>query len=567
MVPIWLRTSVLGLAALCVARPELPKVPADPVLVDDPMALAILEDRGLGFERIVGKRRLATIEEAIEADLHDLTDGDASPRRPFRTRWLKKGWFELVGVVNRIDRRRFEPDTCGEVRLVYRLAIRNPRRPVTRLPMTINVRIPQPRLHGEDDCRGVAKRWLDHEDVGAIIATLPPPRLLEIDYQSTHTPGTKADMDDSAAYALRAFRFEGEALVPDSLFNTPRPDLDPAAREDLRAWVDAHRASIDDGTAIVPAQFLATRAVSVSPRGLARPENRPFSALLAGTKGNDAELPPLVLRRLDEATCVGCHQTRSVAGFHLLGEERDPHQLANALAVGHSPHLAFDLRFRADDLARVARGEPMLPRPFAAFPNGELGSDCGVTPGFASWICKPGLVCRDIHHADVGVCVTAGSNAPGATCEDVDGIAPSERAEGPVVRARTPDATCPAPDPARFAGPFCAPNWLGFTGGMCSTPCDAVGTVVPAAAGATPAICAALPAAGYEADCFVGREPIEKCLPRHLVHAFVGACDREHPCRDDFGCARVPNAPLGVGACVPPYFVFQARVDGPNLDR
>jgi hypothetical protein len=110
-------------------------------------------------------------------------------------------------------------------------------------------------------------------------------------------------------------------------------------------------------------------------------------------------------------------------------------------------------------------------------------------------------------------------------------------------------------------GKFCAPNWLGFTGGVCSERCSEVGEH---RAGA---ICAPLPSAGYEADCFVSEEPVEQCLPRHFVTAWVASCDADHPCRADYGCARVPNAPLGVGACVPPYFIFQARVDGPRLDR
>jgi hypothetical protein len=96
---------------------------------------------------------------------------------------------------------------------------------------------------------------------------------------------------------------------------------------------------------------------------------------------------------------------------------------------------------------------------------------------------------------------------------------------------------------------------------MCSARCTNVGE---ARGGA---ICAPIPAAGYEADCFLSNEPIEKCLERHLVSALVATCDAKTPCRDDFGCARVPNAPPNVGACVPPYFIFQARVDGPKLDR
>ncbi len=34
------------------------------------------------------------------------------------------------------------------------------------------------------------------------------------------------------------------------------------------------------------------------------------------------------------------------------------------------------------------------------------------------------------------------------------------------------------------------------------------------------------------------------------------------PCRDDYVSAYVPGSPAGVGACMPQYVIFQARVDG-----
>jgi hypothetical protein len=140
-------------------------------------------------------------------------------------------------------------------------------------------------------------------------------------------------------------------------------------------------------------------------------------------------------------------------------------------------------------------------------------------------------------------------------------VTPNDRVEGALVVGRGADAACPAPTGAMKHGAFCAPNWLGFTGGMCSERCDDLGALRGGA------ICAPLPSAGYEADCFFGDQKIEACLSRHAVAAWIASCDALHPCRDDYGCARVPGAPAGIGACVPPYFVFQARVDGPERDR
>ncbi|MGH7280341.1 MAG: hypothetical protein ACRELY_02370, partial [Polyangiaceae bacterium] len=107
----------------------------------------------------------------------------------------------------------------------------------------------------------------------------------------------------------------------------------------------------------------------------------------------------------------------------------------------------------------------------------------------------------------------------------------------------------------------CSPNGFGFPGGLCSDSCSVSGAV----RGDT--ICADLPLSGFETDCFPFAKPIEQCQAEHSVRRNVRWCDRDHPCRDDFGCARVAGAPPGVGACVPPYFVLQARVDGPARDR
>jgi hypothetical protein len=334
----------------------------------------------------------------------------------------------------------------------------------------------------------------------------------------------------------------------------------------------SHLDAIEDATALVPEKFLATRSVSVSPRGLLHVRNRPFSRLFAA-----ADLPPgsriaaspeLALRRLDEGTCPGCHQSRGVAGFHLLGEERDPARVLNALAVGHSPHLGAELPWRARLLADVASGRidiraSMPPRPFSAHPDGAsaYGVECGIGHGFESWKCAPGLVCRDLHRGDIGTCAPPTGVRPGEPCEAVS-MRPDSRPEGPVITSAGIDPTCPLPPhSAQFTGPFCAPNWLGFTGGMCSVLCSKVGEIEGGS------ICAPLPTAGYEADCFYNSEPVETCLERHFINARIATCDRDTPCRDDYACARVPGAPAGVGACIPPYFVFQLRIDGPILDR
>ena len=60
-------------------------------------------------------------------------------------------------------------------------------------------------------------------------------------------------------------------------------------------------------------------------------------------------------------------------------------------------------------------------------------------------------------------------------------------------------------------------------------------------------------------DCLARGRPFPECLAQHVTPAGLRRCDDQHPCRDDYVCARTPS---GTGGCTPPYFLFQLRVDG-----
>jgi hypothetical protein len=97
---------------------------------------------------------------------------------------------------------------------------------------------------------------------------------------------------------------------------------------------------------------------------------------------------------------------------------------------------------------------------------------------------------------------------------------------------------------------------------MCSRPCDVLGPIADPRL-----VCADIPGTGYETDCLQLPLPIEECVRTRSLRRLIRRCDAAHGCRDDYACARVPGLPPDEGACVPPYFVFQTRVDGPILDR
>jgi hypothetical protein len=543
-----------------------------PVLVKDPRTLVALEDAGFSFSKVVGDAKFRPIADTLTQDIDLLKRQDPKAgvgveyaHRLFDTRWFSSNEtrFELVAVVNRLDRKHVSG--CGEFRLIYRLAY-TAKRTASRLPMTVNVVFPQP-----DDghaCQTVAQRWLDVK-AGPPLANLPPIASIEVNLQSVRWPSNeRPEFGGHAEYILRVFHVDADAITPALLENTPRSNLDDAERTELQAWVGENLSKIDDGTALVPEKFLASKATSVGPAGGARDANRPWSRLFPdGTAafgglpfGDTQQLksPAALMRRLDTMTCNGCHQTRSIAGFHLLGEDRDPNARANALAIGRSPHFEGELAWRLDALNAIAGGATFAkPRPFAERTTdaGNYGAHCGLgDPGFASWTCDAGLECLDLHHDLVGVC--SPPNAPvGDACE----VGTVTKSPNPRLDKVTNVHQLQCND---GRGARCNPTSMGFPDGMCRLDCDAdaVGTIVE------DTICGEIPSATGLTDCLAANQPFTECLATTSAPSFLRTCDRTNPCRDDYACTRVRNGPPGVGACMPPYFAFQARVDGHLLD-
>jgi len=571
--------------------------PAPSVLEMDPHALAALEQKGFALHRLFraggdSNEALAAtslfrgVLDTLTRDLAELNDREyvgpqPLPHRPFVVDWLRdpRGHFELVGAVHRLDRSFVEPNTCGEARLVYRLALKPKGRPVTRLPMTLNVIFPQRSVNGS--CAHVARAWNELpaagrprvEALAAIFRSLPSFTKVETNLQNLHSPALGPDDEDKAEYLLRSFERRGDdSLVAKPLLDTPRPDLSPAERDALAKWIREHFAEIDAGSYVIPDAFLAMRTVSMAPRGTARIVNRTFARLYGDGAAAFADLPydraklvrspHALVRRLDQGTCTGCHETRSIAGFHLLGEEPDPDARINAMVVGKSTHLNLELRWRAAMVEAIAAGNAFAePRPYAerrAGGPGGPGAHCALPgetdPVFATWTCATGLRCRDLHHDEIGQCVSADGNHEGDACQETRPGGPN--GEGITL---SPLEECVL---GGIRAHECAPTHYGFAGGLCSRPCEKLGRTDDERH-----VCVDLPASGYEMDCMLLRTPIEECIPTHVLRRRVARCDATHACRDDYLCARIPGLAITEGACVPSYFVFQTRVDGPLLDR
>jgi hypothetical protein len=562
------------------------------VIVTDPTTLQDLEQRGLSFATVVGgtgssgKELLASsiykgIVDTVTGDIADIQSLDPgsivgfgqsfASHRLFDVAWFQsaESRFELVGVTNRLDMRT--STDCGQLRLIYRMAY-SATKTSSRLPIEVNVIMPQPS--DGQGCATIANKWLAVQPGSASsllegpLKDRPPVKFLEINYQATRwATDARPDMGGEIEYVLRSFTVDGGKIAPNVLRNTPRTDLSSDERDALRQWITDNLAAIDDGGAVLPDKFLASKARSVGTFGDMRLANRPYSQIFADPKSAFSSLPlgntkqlksvAALMRRLDTMSCQGCHQQRSVAGFHLPGEERTKDTF-NTLAVGRSNHLTGILDWRFENLRAIAEGRPLgVPMPFAEHGSkeGGMGTHCGLgDPGFASWTCNEGLHCEDPHGDIVGVCSPAGRPV-GAVCQ-----------VGPVTLDADPhkDARPNRQDLACDPGNTCR-NTGSFPDGLCAGDCSAQkpGTITGSV------ICATLPNKALNQKCLEqDRRPFPECArdPSIVKPNAIQRCNADMPCRDDFSCMRVDSAPPDEGGCVPPYFGFQMRVDGHMFD-
>jgi hypothetical protein len=437
--------------------------------------------------------------------------------------------------------------------------------------MTVMVDYLQP-ADADGGCKQAAQGWLDldHDaSAGALRAgplrALGSPAVVEFNLQAVRWPAAvRSDFGGYAEYLLRAMHVENGRLVERGLENTPVADLNDADREELRQWIVANADQIDQGIALVPEKFLTKRAYSVTPGGLARRANRPYRTLFgdgaAAFRAIDysslavIKSPAALVRRLDELTCQGCHQSRTMEGFHVLGTDDASVPPTNALAVGTSTHLNDEIPWRKEMLARFGSGNVgRRMRPFAEHGRAEqggYGAHCGLgDPGFGAWTCARGYHCVDVDGDEVGTCLRDGASQVGEACETSRVSASANPHADEVSDKRT--LRCQLPSGGAGS---CSKSDGGFPNGACTGPCARMGS------GSGDAICGATPPSGFN-ECLATGKSFNRCL-ENPKPVFRRRCDVAHPCGDDYVCAGVDGAPRGVGACMPPYFIFQGRVDG-----
>jgi len=562
----------LALALILVASPVRAAAPV--LLVTSPVALQAAEKSGASFAHWIGDAPAApdgiatnqalmrsaawpSIATPLGESLARIqrTDRQAGvgisryPHRLFDARWLASpdAFFELVGVANRMDRRPFQNGACGETRLVYRLAYRAAAMQ-SRLPMTVNVELRGDAPDADGSCAGTARRWqppqasMPDEALGRWLVSpdgplapqrLAPARIAQVttNLQSVRWPSAvRPDLGGHAEYMLRAFRWNAGTKRFDiaPLENTPdiaRLKANAPLRKELQQWLQqpANLRALDEASVQIPEKFLATESISVAPHGLARLANRPFAQVFspgdwqAVPGSRTLQSPQAVLRRLDDLSCAGCHQSRAVAGFHLLGVDRRgasrTFTTGNALALPHSPHLQDELARRAM-YVRAALSTPQ-PDPFRplAEPDAANAAPEKATVGAS---CEPTRITQSANPW-----LDRAEKLPRVACEGVFSV--------------------------------CEKTSVGFPGGMCSGPCDSLdknGT------------CGGIAILSDFNRCLAANKPFGECLARHTRPGNLRSCSSQQPCRDDYICAQAEGQPEGRGACIPPYFLFQMRVDG-----
>ena len=326
--------------------------------------------------------------------------------------YSKESRFVLAGIVNRMDRAYVARDSCGEVRLIYRLTRIKPMEAgdstSPRLPMTLNIVLKARGDHAVGGggaalgCSDLARRWLTAgesplsgvELAARLISndgpldSITPENIdrIETNLQIAHAPKSAA-RDFRTDYLLKAFHYNAQSRMfeeapMENQIDRDRIFADAGLKREFRAWLldPKNLAELDRGTILIPEKFLATGAIAATPVGFAPSKLQPaFGFVQADGYGNEVFGEGEVVaalkkaaqggvafqnirsvagfeRRLNDMTCSGCHQTRGIGGFHFPGVDWMAEKPSNSSVMPASPHFYGDQIRRRDILTALRDG-------------------------------------------------------------------------------------------------------------------------------------------------------------------------------------------------------------------
>lgn len=391
------------------------------------------------FDRYIASHKADHPGESLGvADTNDLQLFDRAPLYSDESR------FVLSGIANRMDRAYVAPESCGEIRLIYRLiptklaqaadSLASP-----RLPMTLNVVLKARGDHAIGangaaiTCTEVARRWLAAGDLplaGAALAEkLAPPDgpldliapqdidRIETNIQIVHALKSPT-RDFRTDYLLKVFTYNAqshafEETPLENQIDRARLLADPKLARAFKAWLldPQHFTELDRGTIVIPPEYLATGAIAETPVGFSTSNLLPEFGLV---EGDDAKIDPVFSnqdvvtalkkaaerggpllnirslagfeRRLNDVTCAGCHQTRGIGGFHFPGVDWLAPNPSNATIVPGSPHFFGDQARRRDILMALRDGRtPDYSRGFSSRPQLRGSSELAGTEYGDGW--------------------------------------------------------------------------------------------------------------------------------------------------------------------------------------
>ena len=539
--------------------------------------------------------------------------------RRLDNRWFESdiAFFQLIGVVNRLDKKDFY-GTCGEIRFVYRLAYKNDSGASSRLPLTLNI-VMEPT---STDCVSVARQWTKPTNASeswlhdsAINLNNLQFKHLELNAQIIRFPsGLETEFAGQALYLLRVYGLTEDQgtlkLVEIPLENTPdvqKLNQNSSLKDSFVEWIDSNIPDIDNGTHLIPEQFLATEAISYSTLGIHRRANKPFDAIfdedtLSKVRTPTGELKwvnskTAIVDRLNNSSCLGCHQASTTAGFHFLGmDDLDISGITNRLALPFSAHFQRELPRRQNQLASFINGtEEDTFRPHSLDPETPIVASnhtCildthnkDFQPD-AIWGCSENETCEKVVDSVVGLAF--GQCMPhqedllsGQTCR-TGTITDSQIGSKGVYNLHAYADTFKQElrhnllenKTFTFDSYNCRPTRIGVPLGRTYRKCtDAERSFDPQQSNPThPELCAVV--GGAKFDSCVEKD-FHKCLDSIVARGMVDSCHSERFCREDYICQAIPYqlkgvdtdkgkaiADAGVGFCTPTYFVFQLRLDG-----
>lgn len=441
-------------------RNENVPLTSDQLFMSLPQLKEILPAIDAEFDRYIAQHKQAVPSETIGVgDGFDVQLFDRFSLRSASTR------FVLAGIVNRMDRAYVSEESCGEIRLIYRLARFEPKpeggSTATRLPMTFNLVMKARDAHHTDSsgkpvtCAELARRWLDNGDWQGLIGSRTAPYDAMIDRIETNIQisiAPKSALHDFRSdYLLKVFKYDPatKIFVESTLENQIDRDrilADDALRRDFKAWLltPANLREFDRGTVLIPEKYLAKAAVAPTPAGLDASTLQPEFGMMQGEAKGEGSSDPVFTdddivgalkqaaargitmenirsvagfqRRLNEVTCSGCHQTRGIGGFHFPGVDWLTEGASNATIVPASPHFVGDQLRRRDILTAFAVGKrPDFSRGFASRPQTRGSAELAGTEYQDGWGAHCSLQNAGSGTADKSF--TSWTCAKGLTCQ------------------------------------------------------------------------------------------------------------------------------------------------------